>query len=211
MITHSIDSACSLGFSCHSSQILKRNKYKRCSYPFDWIFSNCDNIIHCIQSNFNIFLDKSYYIDISPSQCGHSKYHERMFNHHNPLANVDHYNYYVRCVDRFRNLLQNQENKLFITTLLNMNSVDDDVKNEMIKLNTELSKYTSNYRLLVIIHIPNKEQNHSIFTCNDNIDFLELHTLSTSCGVQFYNNDDNTYLDNIIKSKYDFTIDNIDK
>jgi len=87
-----------------------------------------------------------------------------------------------------------------------MNSIDDDVKNEMIELNKELSKYTSNYRLLVILHIPNKEQNHSVFTCNDNIDFLELHTLSTSCGVQFYNNDDNTYLDNIIKSKYDFTI-----
>ena len=140
MIEPSIDSACSLGFSCHSAQILKRNKYKCCSFPFDWIFSNCDSIIHCIESNFSIFLDKSYYVDISPSQCGHSKYNEFMFNHYNPLTNVDHYDYYVRCVDRFRNLLQNQENKLFITTYLNMNSIDDSVKNEMIEFDKKTFK-----------------------------------------------------------------------
>ena len=46
---------CSLGTKCHSSQILKINNLKVCSYPFDWIFSNCDNIIHCIEDNFNIF------------------------------------------------------------------------------------------------------------------------------------------------------------
>ena len=56
-----INYTCSLGSLCHSSQILKRNKYKVCSYPFDWIFSNYDNIIHCIEDNFQSFLDKSYY------------------------------------------------------------------------------------------------------------------------------------------------------
>ena len=39
---------CSLGNECHTAQILKRNKLKLCSYPFDWIFLSCDNIIHCI-------------------------------------------------------------------------------------------------------------------------------------------------------------------
>ena len=50
-----INYACSLGGMCHSAQILKRNKYKLCSYPFDWIFSNCNNIIHCIEDDFKIF------------------------------------------------------------------------------------------------------------------------------------------------------------
>ena len=36
--------------------------------------------------------------------------------------------------------------------------------------------------------------------------FLELHTLSSSGGVEFDNNNDNIYLDNIIKSKYNFNI-----
>ena len=43
-----IDYTCSLGIICHSSKILKRNKYKLASHPFDWIFSSCNNIIHCI-------------------------------------------------------------------------------------------------------------------------------------------------------------------
>ena len=99
---------------CHSSQILKQNNLKLCSYPFDWIFSNCDIIIDCIEDNFDIFLDQSYYNDKGEFQCGHSKYGPIMFNHRNPLINIDHYNYYVRCVDRFKNLLQKQEHKLFI-------------------------------------------------------------------------------------------------
>ena len=193
---------CSLGSLCHSSQLLKRNKYKLCSYPFDWIFSKCDNIIHCIEDNFNIFLDKSYYINISKTQCGHSKYNKCMFNHHNPLINIDHYNYYVRCVDRFKNLLQKQEHKLFTMIFINMENINENIKNEMIDFNNKFSKYTSNYTLLVIFNISNKQQNHHIFTYNDNIHFLELHTLSTSWGAEFKNGDDNIYLDNIMKSNY---------
>lgn len=201
-----INYTCSLGSVCHSSEIFKRNNLKLCSYPFDWIFSNCDNIIHCIEDNFNIFLDKSYYVNISESECGHSKYNNHMFNHRNPLINIDHYNYYVRCVDRFKNLLQKQEHKLFIMTFVNMNNVDENIKNKIIEFNNKFSEYTCNYTLLVIFHIPNKEQNHNIFTCNDNINFLELHTLSVTDGVRFLNNDDNIYLDNIIKSKYNFNL-----
>ena len=200
-----INYTCSLGSLCHSSQILKRNKLKLCSYPFDWIFSNCDNIIHCIEDNFNIFLDKSYYINVSESQCGHSKYHSEMFNHRNPLNNINDYNYYVRCVDRFKILLQKQEHKLFIMICVN---IDEDTKIKMIEFNNTFSQYTYNYTLLIIFHIPNKEQNHHIFTYNDNIHFLELHTLSQSNGVEFVNNDDNIYLDNIINSKYNFNLKN---
>ena len=202
-----INYTCSLGSLCHSSQILKRNNLKLCSYPFDWIFSNYVNIIHCIEDNFNIFLDKSYYINISDSTCGHSKYHVQMFNHYNPL-NIDHYNYYVRCIDRFKNLLQKQEHKLFIMIFINMNNIDENIKNQIIDFNNKFSKYTSNYTLLVIFHIPNKEQNHNIFTYNDNINFLELHTLSVSNGLEFVNNNDNIYLDNIINSKYNFNLKN---
>jgi hypothetical protein len=43
-----INYTCSLGWLCHSSQILKRNNYKTCSYPFDWIFSGTNVIIDCL-------------------------------------------------------------------------------------------------------------------------------------------------------------------
>ncbi len=199
-----INYTCSLGGMCHSSRILQRNKYKSCSYPFDWIFSSCDNIIHCIEDKFNIFLDKSYYIYISQSRCGHSKYNNSMFYHYNPLINLDHYNYYVRCVDRFKNLLQKQQRKLFIMTFNNMNNIDENIKNSIIDFNSKFSKYTSNYILLVIFHIQNKEENYHIFTYEDNIHFLELHTVSSLLNFEFINNNDNIYLDNIIKSKYNF-------
>ena len=108
-----------------------------------------------------------------------------MFNHHNPLNNINDYNYYVRCVDRFKKLLQKQEHKLFIMIIVNMNNIDEYIKNKIIDFNNKFSKYTSNYTLLVIFHMPNKEQNHNIFTYNNNINFLELHTLSVSNGIEF--------------------------
>ena len=129
-----------------------------------------------------------------------------MFVHHNPLLNIDHYNYYARCVDRFKNLLQKKEHKLFIMIFINNNIIENNIINYIIDFNNKFSKYTSNYTLLVIFHISNKQQNHHIFTYNDNIHFLELHTLSASGGVEFDNNNDNIYLDNIIKSKYNLNI-----
>jgi len=202
-----INYTCSLGSLCHSSQILKRNNLKLCSYPFDWIFSNCDTIIHCIEDKFNIFLDESYYQDIHwiNNQCGHKYYNVIVFSHFDP-RNEKYYNYYVRCVYRFKNLLQKQEHKLFTMIFVNMDNIENNNINNIIDFNNKFSKYTSNYTLLVIFHIPNKQQNHHIFTYNDNIHFLELHTLSSSGGLEFGNNNDNIYLDNIIKSKYNFNI-----
>lgn len=201
---------CSLGSVCHSSQMLKRNKYKLCSYPFDWIYSNCDNIIDCIEDDFNIFLDKSYYINISFKKYGHSKYEKYMWRHHNSLKNIDHYNYYVRCVDRFRSLLKKQEHKLFVMMLINKNSDDfnDDFKNKIIDFDNKFSKHTNNYTLLVICHMPNQQQTQHTFMYCNNVHFLELHTLSISTGLKFENCNDNIYLDNIIKSNYVLNIEN---
>jgi hypothetical protein len=95
-----------------------------------------------------------------------------------------------------------KEHKLFITIIVNFDYNYD--KNFIINFNNILSKYTSNYTLLFISHIPNKEQNKHEFTYYDNIHFLELHTLSQSNGLNFLNKKDNIYLDNIIKSNYNF-------
>ena len=88
-----IEYACSLGPFCHSANILKQNNLKECSYPFDWIFSNNKNIIHCIKNKFNIFLNKAYYTNISNNRCGHLYYNKDLFRHHNPLINENDYNY----------------------------------------------------------------------------------------------------------------------
>uniref|UniRef100_A0A6C0AP82 Papain-like cysteine peptidase n=1 Tax=viral metagenome TaxID=1070528 RepID=A0A6C0AP82_9ZZZZ len=197
---------CSLGSLCQSSQILKNNNLKKCSYPFDWIFSNVNNILHCIDDGFNTFLDKSYYINISDKQCGHSYYNKLMFNHHNPLTNEDDYNYYVRCVNRFKELLRREEYKLFIMIIVNNDNFDENIKKCIINFNNKFNNYTKNYRLLAIIHIKDKARNDHIFTNSDNIDFLELHTVSSSNGLKFIDENDNDYLNSIIKTSYNFNV-----
>jgi hypothetical protein len=194
-----METFCSLGTLCHSSQLLKRNKFKKDSYPFDWIFSDCDIILHCIRDNFKIFLDKSYYIKINHMKCGHSYYHEKMFNHHNPLDKD--YNYFVRCVERFRSLLKSKKHKLFIMMYVNMNESKEEI-NKTIEFNNSFSKYTSNYTLLIIYHIPNNIRHH-YFGYKDNIQILYLYTNSESDGKEFLNKEDNLYLDNIMKSNYE--------
>ena len=37
-----------------------------------------------------------------------------MFWHHNLLTNTDNYNYFVKCVARFKQMLLSNEEKLFI-------------------------------------------------------------------------------------------------
>jgi hypothetical protein len=202
-----IKHVCSLGSLCQSSQILKRNNLKKSSYPFDWIFSDCNNIIHCLENDFNFFLDKTYYFTISDKICGHSYYHNQMFKHHNPLDNENDYNYYIRCVNRFKQLLKCEEKKLFVMIFVNMENFEEYIKNDIINFNNKFSKYTNNYTLLFIFHISNKDSNYHNFTHTSNIDFLELHTLSESNGVEFKNDIDNNYLNSIIKSKYNFNIE----
>lgn len=200
---------CSLGTLCHTAEILKRNKIKQCSYPFDWIFSNHVTIAHCLEDNFNIFLDKSYYMDISPHKCGHYYYNHCMFNHHNPLYNKHHYNYFVRCVNRFKELLYFKGHKLFIMSFPNIDNFQPNLINEIIHFNIILSKYTENYTLLVILHFPNNANNY-VFKNYNNIHFLYLYTLSHSNGIEFINKEDNDYLDNIINTTYCFVIENKD-
>jgi hypothetical protein len=88
---------------------------------------------------------------------------------------------------------------------INIDNIDNYI-NKIIDFNNKFSKHTSNYTLLVIFHISNKQQNYHNFTYHDNIHFLELHTLLNSNGVTFNNNNDNIYLDNIIKSNYNLII-----
>ena len=201
-----INYACSLGPNCHSTQILKIANFRKFASPFDWIYSNCNLIIHCLKEDFKTFLDKSYYKGITHKQCGHSYYHKQLFEHHNPLENEKDYNYFVNGANNFKDLIRREEHKLFTMIFTNMNEIDEDIKENVIKFNGEFSKYAINYTLLIILNVANKQSNYHNFTYNENVHFLELHTLSDSCGFEFKNDEDNVYLNNVIKSSYNFNI-----
>ena len=202
----SINHICSFGSTPHTASFLKVNELYPISYPFDWININLDNIIHCIDNDFKIFLNKDLYFQKRDKmKCGHKYYNEDMFQYHNPLIN-DGYNYLVRCVNKFKDLLNNLDKKLFIILYPNCTeNIDISLKNDIFDFNNKLSNYTNNYILLCIHHKESNNHNY-IFNKVKNIDFLEINTKSKSNGTLFINNDDNIYLYNIIKKTYKFKI-----
>ena len=52
----SINYVCSLGSLCQSASIIKENNLRLCSYPFDWVFSNNNIVLECIEEDFTPFL-----------------------------------------------------------------------------------------------------------------------------------------------------------
>jgi len=200
---------CSLGTNCHTASLLKRKGVKIESHPFDWILSCPETVIHCIEDNFNIFLNKKYYKITDEFTRGHIIYGLNMFHHHNPITVPHHYEYFIRCVDRFRNILNNINNKLFVITIVNGehgvgNRITRSFKDEIIDFNNRLKNYTQIYILLVIIHYNNSSTNNYNIEVIDNIHFLEVSTLSKSTGTSFENENDNIYLDKVIYDNYGF-------
>lgn len=104
----------SIGQNCNAAWYLKETNNKKASYPYDWIFSSSDIVLHSIEDNFLTFLDKEQIINLNENKAGHNYYHSSLFNHKNPLATAENYQYYVRCVKRFRKVLINNKPILFV-------------------------------------------------------------------------------------------------
>lgn len=190
---------CSLGSLCFSSQLLKGNGLKSCSYPFDWIFSSPSMVLECIEDDFRTFLDKSYYISRGPKQCGHSLYRVNMFNHHNPLKNSDDYSYYQRCVDRFRVLLASPDPKVFVLSRVNISpDLKDSYVKEILDFNNKFSKYTCNYKLLAIIHIPDASHTHHSRSVHGSVEILEFHSRFKCNGLDLIDCNDRSYLRSLL-------------
>jgi hypothetical protein len=226
-INISKNNVCSIGTLCHTAEVLNRCGIRKCAYPFDWVFSDLSVISDCLETKFEKFLDKTYYAEpitkFNDRQSGHKIYHFDFFFHKNPKDKEEDYNYYVRCVNRFNTLLQNEEQKLFVvlfvphatkhpTELFNLmnqgqNSIENillKTKNNLLDFNKCLEKYTKNFNLLSIFVTPNQSQNDYKISIENNLHFLEVKTTSISNGIKFIQEVDNQYLDNVIKSIYNF-------
>jgi hypothetical protein len=132
----------SLGFRCSSASILKRLNLKQESYPFDWLISNISVVKDCIENNFEEFLNKENYERkytntyetaytknqficdehlMANMHYQHTSMHNEentykwslAMNHHNIKEDTD-YNYYLRCVSRFNELIESPNEKIFV-------------------------------------------------------------------------------------------------
>ncbi len=112
----------------------EKEKIKKASFPFDWIFSNPKMINDCINDNFKIFLDRKLHIKIpnKPGKSGHKIYGDRIFNHYDITTN-ENFEYYVRCVKRFRQLLT-KNNILFIHMQTNKTQKINEIPKDLDEL-----------------------------------------------------------------------------
>lgn len=199
---------CSLGMLCHTAQILKKHNKKHCSYPFDWIFTTPKMVTSCLRDNFACFLDKSQYVDppyVCPygteEKCGHKTYHEELFNHRDPRKQHN-YDYYVRCVNRFRDLLASHRPKKFY--IMTKDNYEDDAhidafKKDVIELTEELAKHTKDFQVIAIYH--KAKQNEYFYECWNiipNLNLAIVNTRSPTLGVRFKNPEDDSYFESIM-------------
>jgi Putative papain-like cysteine peptidase (DUF1796) len=187
---------CSLGSVCHCAALLQRNRLVHQSYPFDWVFSSTEMVCHCIEDDFKTFLDRKRYVSKGSSRCGHKDYNDDLFRHHNPLLNEATYDYFNRCVNRFRNFLHSSNKKVFVLFCSNPDITP------VLKLSRLLAKHTTNFSLLVIRHYPNSLYNSNHESVVGNIHFLSIYTKTQSNGLTFGDSDDDIHVDRCLTLWY---------
>lgn len=214
--------AISLGCACNTSLYLKELNLKRFSLPYDWIFTNLDMIKHTIEDDFKSFLDTSLMSDRKVTQASHNFYHQKLFNHRNPKSVREDYDYYQRCIDRFKQVINSKDNKLFIHTLyqqpqkfhrdyLKFNRKFQNVAFDLNKLkefNQFLNSITTNYTLLVIVQNPKQDtsQVRKVLE-SENLVVYILDLLGASSGKFLgYKKDHQNYLD--IIQQFNFQLKN---
>lgn len=200
--------ACSLGTTCSSAELLKRIGWRVCAYPFDWVFSNLEIISHCIETDFSLLLDKSQYVDIqvkwNSDQCGHKTYEPNMFNHRD-MRKEENYAYLMRSVDRIRYMFKSKEPKLFVLHFKNNEtSMSDSFHTQLLKFESLIKKYTDAFNIVVIWNISKAQDRHHEVVKNGSINIITLWSKSEDDGMHFLDDQDNQYIDQIIKSLYRF-------
>lgn len=195
----------SLGNFCLPSYSIKKMGYKKESYPFDWIISTNEMIVHCIENDFINFLDISKYNSHrfkGKNNAGHLDYGDLTFMHRNP-RNDKHYQYFVRCVNRFKNLYTINETIKFIQVvhqskrydILNKEAFNKKVISEIKEIKEIISSKINNPAFLfIILHTETKKNKTT-----SNGDTFIVETSSKENGLYLLNKEENSKLNLIIK------------
>lgn len=193
IISHTI----SLGPNCLSSCTIKSIGLKRYSCPFDWIFSDQDMIVDCLVNDFKLYLDQTQYTTVPGAThvtAGHKTYGPYTFAHHDPRR-PDHYAYFARTVDRFRLVLKDTEHtKLFF--LVSTPKVNAD------KLAAALRQYTSNFLLLIVQLVLDKERKITKVKQDGDVLIVEFHHIAPQEGIRFKNPEEDVFLRTFLREGF---------
>ena len=205
-----------MGYRCSSSEIIRILNLKKESYPFDWTISKLSTIKDCILNDFKEFLNLENYIkkDINTYNViddvslliGGGNY--IINTHYNPidkitdnfntydlkLALIHHdifktedYEYYKRCINRFKNLLKSDDKKLYlyINQIIGINEYNDkkdDIITEFINFNEFIKTISNNINGIFFIlvktdteyaNLQHLNSNPFIYVVMTNKDFLD--------------------------------------
>ena len=127
-----------MGYRCSSSEIIRILNLKKESYPFDWTISKLSTIKDCIINDFKQFLKTENYVKkefntyniidsvkllVTIDQCSINTYYNQDiiddFNTydsklslvHHDIFKTEDYEYYKRCINRFKNILKSDSKK----------------------------------------------------------------------------------------------------
>ena len=207
----------SLGPCCMTKYVINTMKYHSPTMPFDWMFSSLTFIKNIMMDNFNLLLDKNYIKSTNPcwnknksynilynndilqsknitnhlllknELCDYHNFH--MWNHYNLLED-EQFLKYKKYVNRFQEMLQSKELKIFLF----IQYYDNDCIEEIIDFNEYLSKNIINYKMICIKckKVDNKTQE---FYCSYNTNNLHIYDL------EIYNYQDTIEDEDVVKIK----------
>jgi len=194
----------SIGPYCSTTQILQQYNLRLQAYPFDYIFSSLEMIKHIIDNKFEIFLDKEYYIKGNhENSTKHLFYNEflntellylhhlkynypidykvsdtSLFNHHDLLDDTVHETFKRRC-NRLLDLINNNKKIVFVYYNCYTATFDD------------LIDFSNNF-----------SDNKNIFVLGIFQNNLEKKILFENSNCKIYQNFDNKYIFDEIKSTF---------
>ena len=196
------DVAVSLGTICHTARLLHRLHHRHRSYPFDWVFTSPKIVQDILHDDFATFLNPNYYVDsehaaFAGTSAGHMKYNGNFFAHKDPRTLKD-YEYYLRAVERFRELLSSHQRKLFVMMLsptktehprelvgLGWEQQQEWIQYQGHLLEQEFHQHTRNFSLLFISVFPGHHLPYHTITHHSRCEFLNLYSRSPSYGAKF--------------------------
>ena len=197
----------SIGENCNSSWYLKEMNLKQNSYPFDWIFSSPSITLDAITNKFNDFLNREYIVS-KGGFAGHSVYHESLFNHRNPLSSQKDYDYYVRCCERFLDILEKNNPILFICTVImepekrpkwsngfvGNYKLKENRDNEFDLLQKKITKLNNNAKFLFIKQYTEGYPSINLDKSNINATWISITSKGSNNGVKFLEAADETII-----------------
>jgi hypothetical protein len=203
-----------MGYRCSSSEIIRILNLKKESYPFDWIISKLSTIKDCILNDFKEFLKIENYVKkemntyniidsvkllVTRDKCSINTYYNQDmiddFNTydsklslvHHDISKTEDYEYYKRCINRFKNILQSDSKKFYLYThqiigINEYNQIKDDIITEFINFNEFIKTISNNINGLFFIlvktnteycNLENINLNPFIYVVMTNKDFLD--------------------------------------